>query len=1313
MAVSSFALIDTGAPLLEARLRFMLADEPRVLSAGENIAEMLGFTPADFLSSRVSFRDRIHPHDNDIAQMLFAPDLRDEPRTCNVRVRCADGQILCVRADFTKRWDPESGAPILDLCLQDAKDLHRNSEGHPLLAGFKAMMEKTDDIIFFKDRNHVFTAASRSLQDAVRPRLAGASLIGLTAYDFLSEAEADAFYLPEKQIFSGAEVTRELQKMVRQNGETRWMDDCKYPIKDESGEIVGLFAIARDITERVQVEETLRESEEALKEAQEIAGLGRYVLDVQSGEWASSDVLDALFGIERKSEHTLEEWVAILHPEDRDEVRSYFREVVASCRSFNREYRIVRGTDQAVRWMHGLGRMECDAQGRPAVMTGAIQDISERKKAEATLRESKELLQLFIEHAPAALAMYDREMRVLAFSRRWVEDYGVKDRSVVGRSHYELVPDIPERWKQEHRRVLAGESLCRDEDRFERADGTVQWLRRELIPWKLANGEIGGIVIFSEDITRAKLAEMALRQSREHLRLFIEHAPAALAMFDREMRYLAVSQRWLNDYGMKGRDVIGRSLYEILPELPERWKEVHRRCQAGETIKCDEDRFERADGSAQWVRWEARPWRNDDSSVGGILIFGDDITQAKLAEDRLRLSASVFASASEAIVITAFDGAILDVNDTFTRITGYTRAEILGRNMRILKSGRQDKEFYDTMWQSMRIDGHWSGEIWNRAKNGDLFAAMETITTVFDTSGKPQHFVALMTDITPIKEQERKLEHIAHYDALTGLPNRALLSEALREAMAQAIPMPQIVAVAYFDLDSFKAVNDRHGRETGDALLAAVAYRLKMSIREGDTLARVGGDEFVAILRHLESADAATTAVTRLLRSASEPAQIGDLTLEVSASAGVALYPQAEDVDADQLLRQADRAMNQAKLGGKRRLYLFDPAHDRTLRGHLEDIEHVRQALAAHQFVLHYQPKVNMATGIVVGAEALIRWEHPQRGLLCPNIFLPVIDDHPLAVEVGEWVIGTALKQMESWQAMGLNIPVSVNVGAKQLQERDFIDRLRALLAAYPSVEPASLEIELLETSALMDMTQISQLIGECRKLGVSVALDDFGTGYSSLTYLKRLPANVLKIDQSFIRDMLDDAEDLAILEGVLGLASAFRRRAIAEGVETVEHGAMLLQLGCELAQGYGIARPMPADELPSWVDGWKPDPRWAATQPVSPADWPVLYAEVEHRAWLRQLEEYLKGERHAPPALNPELCRVGAWLQAESTGPRGALPAFHAIDELHCRIHRLATVAVAAKAEDRTADGQTSLAELKHLADEVVEGLKTLIQRI
>jgi EAL domain-containing protein (putative c-di-GMP-specific phosphodiesterase class I) len=285
--------------------------------------------------------------------------------------------------------------------------------------------------------------------------------------------------------------------------------------------------------------------------------------------------------------------------------------------------------------------------------------------------------------------------------------------------------------------------------------------------------------------------------------------------------------------------------------------------------------------------------------------------------------------------------------------------------------------------------------------------------------------------------------------------------------------------------------------------------------------------------------------------------------------------------------------MYQAKVAGKNRYHVFDAEQDSSIRGHHESLERIRLALARGEFVLHYQPKVNMRSGQVIGAEALIRWQHPERGLLAPGKFLPVIEDNPIAVDVGEWVIDKALTQIAVWHAAGLDLSVSVNIGARQLQQNDFVLRLKAILARHPQVNPAKLELEVLETSALADMAQVSQVIEDCAEIGVRFALDDFGTGYSSLTYLKRLRVALLKIDQSFVRDMLDDPDDLAILEGVIGLAVAFKREVIAEGVETVEHGTALLQLGCELAQGYGIARPMPPEQLPAWAATWRPDEAW------------------------------------------------------------------------------------------------------------------------
>ena len=558
-----------------------------------------------------------------------------------------------------------------------------------------------------------------------------------------------------------------------------------------------------------------------------------------------------------------------------------------------------------------------------------------------------------------------------------------------------------------------------------------------------------------------------------------------------------------------------------------------------------------------------------------------------------RLAAIVFTHAREGIMITHADGTILDVNDAFTRITGYERDEVLGQNPRILSSGRQGKEFYATMWRHLMENGHCIGEVWNRRKNGEVYAEMQTISAVRDAQGKTSHYVALFSDITTIKAHQQQLEHIAHYDALTNLPNRVLLADRLYQAMTQAQRRGQLLAVAYLDLDGFKSINDRHGHEAGDQLLIALASRMKLALREGDTLARLGGDEFVAVLLDLPDVAASVPMLTRLLAAAAQPVQSDDLVLQVSASLGVTFYPQADEVDADLLLRQADQAMYQAKQAGKNRYHVFDAEQDRNVRGHHESIERIRQALAEHEFVLHYQPKVNMRTGQVIGAEALIRWQHPVQGLLLPAAFLPMIEDHPLAIDIGEWVIDTTLTQMEHWQAAGLEMPVSVNVGARQLQQTNFVARLRAQLAAHPQVSPSRLELEVLETSALKDLAHVSMTIESCSQMGIKFSLDDFGTGYSSLTYLKRLPVALLKIDQSFVRDMLDDPDDMAILEGVIGLANAFHREVIAEGVETVAHGEMLLQLGCELAQGYGIARPMPADALPPWCTAWQAAPAW------------------------------------------------------------------------------------------------------------------------
>jgi diguanylate cyclase (GGDEF)-like protein/PAS domain S-box-containing protein len=694
--------------------------------------------------------------------------------------------------------------------------------------------------------------------------------------------------------------------------------------------------------------------------------------------------------------------------------------------------------------------------------------------------------------------------------------------------------------------------------------------------------------------TELEMENGALREALELHKIILDGVRDPLFVKDNDHKLRVVNRAFCDAFGLNLEAVIGQTLADhVPPNEREHFLAVDREVlDSGLPNMCEESLT-----VGDLTRTIVTTKTCMVSPSGNKLLVGSihDITQRKHAESKLQLAANVFSHTREGITITDAQGIIMDVNEAFTRITGYSREDAIGQNPRILGSGRHDKSFYTGMWGALTEQGHWSGEIWNRRKDGEVFAEMLTISSVKDAEGVVQQYVALFSDITAIKVHQSQLEHIAHFDALTNLPNRVLLADRLQQAMSQAQRRGEQLAVAYLDLDGFKAINDCHGHETGDQVLITLAKRMKETLREGDTLARIGGDEFVAVLIDLEDTSASVPLLNRMLAAAALPVQVGGLMLQVSASLGVTFYPQADDLESDQLLRQADQAMYQAKLAGKNRYHVFDAALDNRLRFLHESLERTRLALENREFVLHYQPKVNIHSGQVIGAEALIRWQHPEKGLLAPASFLPVIEDHPLAVDVGEWVIYTALTQIEAWHAAGLDLPVSVNIGARQLQQTGFVKRLQAILEKHPQVNPGSLELEVLETSALADMAQVSQVIEDCAKIGVKFALDDFGTGYSSLTYLKSLHVAQLKIDQSFVRDMLDDPDDLAILQGVIGLATAFNREVIAEGVETVAHGTALLKLGCQLAQGYGIARPMPPEQLPDWVATWKPDAAWRA----------------------------------------------------------------------------------------------------------------------
>ncbi len=714
--------------------------------------------------------------------------------------------------------------------------------------------------------------------------------------------------------------------------------------------------------------------------------------------------------------------------------------------------------------------------------------------------------------------------------------------------------------------------------------------------------ELAHVINAFNDMAEAvAAAQDALRQESEQLSVTLSSISDGVLATDVNSRVTFMNPLAEALTGWNKDQALGRSVLEVFHIVNETSRDtvdcpVGRCLREGAVVGLARHTLLIArDGTERPVADSSAPIRRTDGSiVGAVLVFRDQ-TEERRTFDRLNLAASVFENSLNGVIITDAQQRIIEVNAAFTRITGYSRAEVLGQTPRLLSSGRQDERFYAAMWSAIQATGQWRGEIWNRHKDGNVYPEDISIVAVHDEKRAVIRYIGISSDITKIKAQEAQLRRMAHYDPLTGLPNRALLADRMKIALAQADRSGKKLAVCYLDLDRFKPINDTLGHAAGDRLLEEVAGRLRDAVRRGDTVARLGGDEFALLLVNLADMEECAVALSRVLQDVTQPTFIDDNKLTVTASIGVTLFPD-DAADADTLLRHADQALYTAKEAGRNRYHLFDPSHDVAARERRAYLARMETALAQGEFCLYYQPKVDMRAGTVVGAEALIRWCHPERGLIMPNEFLPLLESSKLEIRIGEWVIDTALAQMDAWRATGLDLPVAVNIAPPHLARNDFAERLKDLLDHHPGTPAGRLELEVLESVALDDIEHISHLIDACRRIGVAFALDDFGTGYSSLTYLKRLPVNLIKIDQSFVCNMLGNTEDMAIIEGVIGLAEAFHISVIAEGVEMMEQGLKLIQLGCFMGQGYGIAPPMPAQDIPGWIANWRPDPSWQST---------------------------------------------------------------------------------------------------------------------
>ena len=738
-------------------------------------------------------------------------------------------------------------------------------------------------------------------------------------------------------------------------------------------------------------------------------------------------------------------------------------------------------------------------------------------------------------------------------------------------------------------RILRGETLREVEFGVRRRDGA--WQRHFVYSGNIVHDALGipfMALLYVRDVTECKRRDAALRASEAQLRLITDALPMLISYVDAEHCYRFNNQEYERWWGRPSTEILGRRMEDVLGAGYAAIASYVDAALGGEHVTFDAS-LPRPDGGDRYFRATYVPDLADDRRVRGFFAVVTDITEQRHLTERQQLAATVFASIQEAVFITDTNGVTLAVNPAFTHILEYREAEVVGRNPRTWRSSHHDADFDHQLWLNLRETGVWRGEVMDQRKSGEIFPAWLAISAVRNEVGEVSHYVGVLTDMSRIEHATTHLERMAHHDALTELPNRALLLIRLTYALEHARRSGKLGAVLFLDLDRFKNVNDSLGHHAGDELLRQVAQRLRGRLRESDTLARLGGDEFLAVLEDLEDEQDAGRVAREMIDLLNAPFHLsGDHTVYIGGSIGISLFPEHSE-KADVLIQYADTALYLAKDAGRGTYAFYTSQQTEDARQLLTLEAALRQGLERGEFVLYYQPLVELQNGRVHGVEALVRWRHPTQGLVPPAQFIRIAEETGLIVPLGEWVLREACRQMKAWLDAGIHLEcMAVNVSPRQFRLPDIVETVRGILAQ--TGLPASvLELEITE-SGLMDAGGILQAnVAALHAMGVHLNIDDFGTGYSSLAYLKRFPIQKLKVDRSFVRNIPQDSADMEIAATIVAMAHNLNLEALAEGVETTAQADFLKSKGCRYAQGYLYSQPLPMDAATVFLRGHRP----------------------------------------------------------------------------------------------------------------------------
>jgi len=877
-------------------------------------------------------------------------------------------------------------------------------------------------------------------------------------------------------------------------------------------------------------------------------------------------------------------WRENIHPEDRSFVVEFFRAQTELGYDHELEYRMLHADGQTV-FVRDMRTVHRRHDGGIDRISSLLINLSVHKATEAALEDSEARFRSTFEQAAVGIAMCSLAGRYSRVNRRFTEISGYSEADLLQMDLRELVhPEDAQRFDALLMPLAGSErEVITLEMRIRRRDGSLVWVATTVSVVRALSRDPSQYMVVIEDISGRKQTEAVLRESEARMRTIVTSIDEGIVMRDAAGDVVVCN------------DAVAQ-IYDIAPErLPSfrldsglvEFVFADGSARAAETLPplralatgkpvADMVAFRARNGEIRSLWAKSSPLlRDEDPTPYAVVTTITDMTQRLQAEAELRLAASVFENSVEAIVVAGADRNIVRANPAFSTVTGFDVREVIGHSLPDVTGGRHETGFFEGVWRSIERDGFWQGEVWNTRKNGKAFPAWLSISSVRDQDGQISHYVAVFSDITERKANEARIAYLAHHDPLTGLPNRALMQDRLSQSLARAHRERTMVGLLFLDLDRFKMINDSLGHHAGDRLLQQVAERVRTCVRDSDTICRQGGDEFIIVLNDMPNTRAPARVAEKILGSLAEPFDVDTHRIGTSFSIGIAVYPN-DGRDPESLMKNADTAMYHAKESGRNTFRFFTEAMNANALERLQLENALRQALERNELTLYYQPQVSLKDGMVVGAEALLRWQHPQRGFISPARFIPIAEESGLIVPIGRWVLREACRQARAWERQGLPpIMMAVNMSALQFRRDNVVAMVREVLDE-TGHEPDRVELELTESLLMENAGEVLSTIQQLKGLGVRLSIDDFGTGYSSLSYLKRFAVDRLKIDQSFVRDVPIDSDDAAIVRAIIQLGEALKLDVIAEGAETIAQVEFLRREGCAEAQGYYWCPPVP-----------------------------------------------------------------------------------------------------------------------------------------